>query len=146
MASTLKMSEASGSNDDIVIRDAEQSIEKTLDDLQAALNVFKNDAQILRGSSEQIRDQIFSVLTAFQFQDRVSQMLSHVEKNLSNLHNTIEHNQQSGTERHANMINVNQTLAGMELHYTMPEEVTIHGAVTGKTRPDISSDDDLTFF
>lgn len=146
MASTLKMSEASGSNDDIVIRDAEQSIEKTLDDLESALNVFKNDAQVLRGSSEQIRDQIFSVLTAFQFQDRVSQMLSHVEKNLNGLNRTIEHNQQSGAERHADMINVKQTLAGMELNYTMPEEATIHSAVTGKTQQEVSSDDDLTFF
>jgi len=146
MASTLKMSEASGSNDDIVIRDAEQSIEKTLNDLESALNVFKNDAQVLRGSSEQIRDQIFSVLTAFQFQDRVSQMLSHVEKNLSNLNRTIEHNQQSSKQRHADMINVNQTLAGMELNYTMPEEATIHSAVTGKTQQEVFSDDDLTFF
>jgi len=146
MASTLKMSEASGSNDDIVIRDAEASIEKTLDDLQAALNMFKNDAQVLRGSSEQIRDQIFSVLTAFQFQDRISQMLSHVEKNLTTLNQTVERNLQSGSERHATMINVNQTLAGMELNYTMPEETKIHGAVTGTTQQTVSSDDDLTFF
>ncbi len=146
MASTLKMSETSGSKDDIVIREAEKSIEKTLDDLQAALNVFRNDAQVLRGSSEQIRDQIFSVLTAFQFQDRVSQMLSHVEKNLSNLQNTVERTQGAGSERHADMINVKQTLAGMELSYTMPEEAKIHGAVTGTSKQDLSSDNDLTFF
>lgn len=146
MASTLKMSEASGSKDDIVIREAEKSIEKTLDDLQAALNVFRNDAQVLRGSSEQIRDQIFSVLTAFQFQDRVSQMLSHVEKNLSNLQTTVERNQGASSERHADMINVKQTLAGMELSYTMPEEAKIHGALTGSSKQDVSSDNDLTFF
>jgi len=146
MVSTLKMSEASGSSDDLVIHEAEQSIEKTLDDLQAALNVFKNDAQLLRGSSEQIRDQIFSVLTAFQFQDRVSQMLSHVEKNLGNLQQAIERNQQAGAERHANMINVDKTLAGMELNYTMPEEARIHGSVTGSSQQSVSSDNDLTFF
>lgn len=146
MASTLKMSEASGSSEDIVIHEAEKSIEKTLNDLQAVLNVFKNDAQLLRGSSEQIRDQIFSVLTAFQFQDRVSQMLSHVEHNLSNLHQTVELNQRSGAERHANMININKTLAKMELNYTMPEEARIHGSVTGSSQQSVSSDNDLTFF
>lgn len=146
MASTLKMSETSGSKDNIAIRDAEQSIEKTLNDLQAALNIFKSDAQILRGSSEQIRDEIFSVLTAFQFQDRVSQMLSHVEKNLSGLQQTLETNHQRGNERHADMISVNQTLSGMELNYTMPDELLNHSAAMGSNTQAVKADNDLTFF
>ncbi len=146
MTSTLKMSEASGSSDDVMIQNAEKSIEKTLDDLQTALNAFKHDTVLLRGTSEQIRDEIFSVLTAFQFQDRVSQMLSHVEKNLSNLQQTVEHNQINAGERHANMINVDKTLAGMELNYTMPEESRIHSAVTGSSQSTVSTDNDLTFF
>ena len=146
MASTLKMSETSGSQDDIAIHNAEQSIEKALNDLQAALNVFKSDAQLLRGSSEQIRDEIFSVLTAFQFQDRVSQMLSHVEKNLNSLNQTVERNQQYGKERHADMINVDKTLAGMELNYTMPEELLNHSAAIGSSTKAVKADNDLTFF
>ncbi|MDD2761725.1 MAG: methyl-accepting chemotaxis protein [Methylomonas sp.] len=146
MASTLKMSETAGSRDDITIRNAEESIEKTLNDLQAVLNVFKSDAQMLRNSSQEIRDQIFSVLTAFQFQDRVSQMLSHVEKNLDNLHRTVEHNQHYGKERHADMINVDKTLAKMELNYTMPEELLDHSAALGVNAQVAKSDNDLTFF
>jgi len=146
MVSTLKMSETSGSKDDIAIRDAERSISKTLSDLEATLNIFKTDAQTLRSSSEQIRDEIFSVLTAFQFQDRVSQMLSHVENNLGSLHQTIEHTQQGGKERHADMINVEKTLASMELKYTMPEELINHNTAMGGSRQIVKSDNDLTFF
>ena len=146
MVSTLKMSETSGSRDDIAIRNAEKSISKTLSDLEATLNIFKTDAKTLRSSSEQIRDEIFSVLTAFQFQDRVSQMLSHVENNLGSLHQAIEHNQQRGKERHADMIDVEKTLASMELKYTMPEELINHNTAMGGGRQIAKSDNDLTFF
>ncbi|MGR8930023.1 MAG: methyl-accepting chemotaxis protein [Gammaproteobacteria bacterium] len=146
MASTLKMSETSGSQDDLAIRNAERSIEKILNDLQTALHVFKSDANSLRDSSETIRDEIYSVLTAFQFQDRVSQMLSHVEKNLANLQQTVDRNQQYGKERHADMINVDQTLAGMELSYTMPDELLNHKAALGTSSQAVKTDNDLTFF
>ncbi|PPD35764.1 MAG: hypothetical protein CTY19_01595 [Methylomonas sp.] len=128
MSTTLKMSESSGNTEDKTIRDAEASIKSALSDLQYALNMFKNDAEMLRTNSSSIRDEIFSVLTAFQFQDRVSQMLAHVENNLQSLQATVENSRQSGNERHANMLNVDKTLTGMELNYTMPEEVLNHTA------------------
>ncbi len=146
MTTTLKMSEASGSTDDKNIRDAERAIQTALSDLQAALNVFKSDAATLRGSSSQIRDEIFSVLTAFQFQDRVSQMLSHVENNLSSLQSVVENVRSSGGQRHANMIDVDKTLSTMELKYTMPEELVNHRADMAVSHQSASSDNDLTFF
>ncbi len=146
MAITLKMSEASGSNDDKTILEAENAIQTALNDLQVALNVFKNDAETLRGNSSQIRDEIFSVLTAFQFQDRVSQMLAHVENNLSSLQSAVEYARSAGGQRHANMIDVNNTLAGMELKYTMPEELLNHRADSAVSHNSVASDNDLTFF
>ena len=144
MTTTLKMSESSGNTEDKTIRDAESSIKTALTDLQYALNVFKSDADMLRTNSSSIRDEIFTVLTAFQFQDRVSQMLSHVESNLQNLQATVEKSLQSGNQRHANMLNVDRTLAGMELNYTMPEELINHTANTAVRNE--GSGNDLTFF
>jgi methyl-accepting chemotaxis protein len=114
--------------------------------LQDALNVFKNDAETLRSSSSEIRDEIFTVLTAFQFQDRVSQMLSHVEHNLNSLQGTVESATNAGAQRHANMINVDQTLSGMELNYTMPEELLNHQAKSAVSHQSAAQDNDLTFF
>jgi len=148
MSATLKMSEDSSDRDDETIRLAEDAINSALADLKSALTVFKNDADLLRNNSEQIRDEIFSVLTAFQFQDRVSQMLAHVEENLNHLQNTVDKTRQMGNDRHADMINVNQTLSTMELSYTMPEELLIHASKSapGGAVQAAPSDDDLTFF
>ncbi|WP_442923363.1 methyl-accepting chemotaxis protein [Methylomonas sp. LL1] len=146
MATTLRMSEASGSNDDKTIHDAEKAIQTALTDLQAALNVFKNDASQLRDNSSRIRDEIFSVLTAFQFQDRVSQMLSHVENNLRGLQNVVENARKDGRERHADTLNVGKALSTMELEYTMPEELLNHMGTPMTDRQDAVKDNDLTFF
>lgn len=146
MASTLKMSELSGHSEDKTIHDAEASIQTALSDLQSALNVFKNDADMLRANSSEIRDEIYTVLTAFQFQDRVSQMLSHVENNLLGLQTTVEKSRQSGKQRHANMLDVDKTLAGMELNYTMPEEHLNHISSSAASRAGLGQDNDLTFF
>ena len=146
MSTTLKMSESSGNTEDKTIRDAESSIKTALSDLQYALNVFKSDADMLRTNSSSIRDEIFTVLTAFQFQDRVSQMLSHVENNLQNLQATVEKSLQSGNQRHADMLNVDKTLASMELNYTMPEELINHTASSAVRNESSSNGNDLTFF
>lgn len=145
MASTLKMSEASGSSDDKAIRDAEHAIRTALDDLRVALDMFRNDADQLRGNSAQIRDEIFSVLTAFQFQDRVSQMLSHVEHNLNSLQTAVDTTRNSG-ERQANSLDVGATLAQMELSYTMPEELLNHSSGTAVSHQSTSANDEITFF
>ncbi|WP_408953946.1 methyl-accepting chemotaxis protein [Methylomonas sp. DH-1] len=145
MASTLKMSEASGTSDDKAIRDAEQAIRTALDDLHKALDMFKDDADNLRGNSAQIRDEIYSVLTAFQFQDRVSQMLSHVEHNLNNLQRAVDAIRAAGV-RHADSLDVSQTLSRMELSYTMPEELLNHSASAAINRQSSSGSEEITFF
>ncbi len=145
MASTLKMSEASGTSDDKAIRDAEQAIRTALDDLHKALDMFKEDADNLRGNSAQIRDEIYSVLTAFQFQDRVSQMLSHVEHNLNNLQRAVDAIRTAGV-RHADSLDVSDTLSRMELSYTMPEELLNHSASAVINHQSSSGSEEITFF
>lgn len=145
MATTLRLSETSGTSDEKSINDAEKAIHTALDGLRVVLDLFKNDADLLRGNSEQIRDEIFSVLTAFQFQDRVSQMLSHVENNLNSLQNTVEktHNDNN---RHAANLDINKTLSKMELSYTMPEELINHSSDMAASQRNAAKNDELTFF
>ncbi|WFP51658.1 methyl-accepting chemotaxis protein [Methylomonas sp. EFPC3] len=146
MSSTLKMSEASGTSDDKAIRDAELAIGRALDDLHKALEMFKGDADNLRSNSAQIRDEIYSVLTAFQFQDRVSQMLTHVEHNLASLQSAVGGIRNVGV-RHADSLNVGETLSRMELSYTMPEELLNHTAASAVGHQSSSSNsDEITFF
>ncbi|MBE0437256.1 MAG: hypothetical protein IBX56_15800 [Methylomicrobium sp.] len=145
MNTTLRTAESSTESDEQNIGSADHAITQVMSDIKATLTAFKDDAVELMDNSEQIRDQIYSVLTALQFQDRVTQMLDHVEHNLEHLQNAIEKTQGAGLKRHADMINVEQTLSTMELSYTMPEELINHASVT--TSNDRSKySDDLTFF
>ncbi len=147
MEATLQTAESSNQSDEQNIAMADKSINKVLSDIQETLNTFQYEAQNLHTSSEHIRDEIYSVINAFQFQDRVSQMLDHVEHNLSHLQTTIENSQRAGAEHHADMINVKQILSTMELGYTMPEELMNHNSSGSKNHKLLSSQtNDLTFF
>lgn len=145
MAMTLKMTESSGHQDDIAILDAEKSIRSTLEDLEGAIHLFRNDATLLRGNSSQIRDEIYAVLTAFQFQDRVSQMLTHVEYNLGSLQDAVN-DAQKREPRHAGGLNVNGALSKMKLNYTMPEELLNHSSDHYDSAAQSVKNDELTFF
>ena len=144
MATTLKMSEVSGIDEDKSIHESEQSIRTALDDLRMLIEIFRNDANSLRGNSTQIRDEIFSVLTALQFQDRVSQMLTHVEHNLQNLQNTVEGINRTGSRN--NSLELKQIIANMESSYTMPEELHNHTGHSYQTSSNPPKHDEITFF
>ena len=149
MMGTLKMSEESSSHDDATILNAEQQISKALADVRAALTMYKEAADSLRSSAGQIRDEITSVLVALQFQDRVSQMLSHVEHSLKGLYSTVEKAYQHGNEpRDVANLQVAELLQSMEMKYTMPEERLNHHLASGKAKAaaHTATADELTFF
>jgi len=142
----LQAAEVTSQSDEKSIHLSQGSIQKVLSDICDTLNTFKDSEAKLIAGSETIRSEIYSVLTALQFQDRVTQMLEHVEENLQELQNTVEQGKNNTNEyRHASMINVEKILKTMELSYTMPEELQSH---TGKITHEIASnsDEELTFF
>jgi methyl-accepting chemotaxis protein len=125
-------------------------IDKVLIDIQATLNSFKENSQTLTESSEQIQHEVYHVISALQFQDRVTQMLDHAEHNLDDLNHVLLSNKHlTHTQRSADLINKNEILKNMELRYTMPEELVNHkantSAETEKAKQE-STSEDLTFF
>ena len=145
METTLKAAELSNSKDEQSINLSEDSITQVLTDIKNTMTSFKDDETLLIEGGEKIRNEIHSVLTALQFQDRVSQMLEHVEENLLELKNTVEQGKNNTDKyRHASMIDVNQVLKVMELSYTMPEELNNHTDTDSSNASD--SAEELTFF
>lgn len=124
---------------------AKTSLNTALMRLKSILSIYISNADMLRASSEQIHHEICAVLVALQFQDRVSQMLAQVENNLACLDETLQLTRNQGDKRHADMINIEQTLQQMKLDYSMPEQHANHIADTA-VRDNSSQDDDLTFF
>jgi hypothetical protein len=118
-----------------------------LDELQQIID-FANQAQIrqssnsiasLRSNAEKIRGEIDVVLEALQFQDRVSQILSQVESNLTNLKKTVEKIQSTGSDRNQNLIKVEAMLAKIESNYESVNHLPIRSVSENAV-------DELTFF
>jgi methyl-accepting chemotaxis protein len=132
------------------IKNSAGFIDNVLIDIQVTLNSFKENSQTLTESSEQIQHEVYHVISALQFQDRVSQMLDHAEHNLEDLNQVLLSNKHiTHTERSADLINKNVILKNMELRYTIPEELVNHQASTSgeiETTQKASTSKDLTFF
>jgi methyl-accepting chemotaxis protein len=106
---------------------------------QASSKLASNSVENLRKNAEKIRGEIDVVLEALQFQDRVSQILSQVESNLTNLKKTVEKIQLAGSDRNQSLIKVEAMLANIESNYEsvnhLPNRSMTENAI-----------DELTFF
>ncbi|MDO9141230.1 MAG: hypothetical protein Q7U38_13005 [Methylobacter sp.] len=123
--------------DDSTLYQAEDNVKQTLAHLTEALAHYRNDVEVLRNNAEQVRSEINNVLVAFQFQDRVSQILTQVENNLLNLQETIEKIQQQGSERNGTMLQVDEAVEHIEENYK---------SVSSRPNAEQDNSDDLTFF
>lgn len=104
---------------------------------------------MLTQGNVEVQTEIFSVITALQFQDRVTQMLEHAEHNLTDLFDVIDNHKEIDLEsRSADLVSVTILLESMALRYTMIEEVDNHNASISNSAEDTkqSSDEELTFF
>ncbi len=143
MSETLQAAEDSGHKDEETVARAEEAISRVLNDLRRTLVGLKEDADHLRSTSSDVRDHISGLLVSLQFQDRVSQILEHVQEHLLNLGRLVGTDQQ-GT-RSATRINAEQVLTQMRRAYTTGEEHRNHAPskVPSETGPSAS---ELTFF
>jgi methyl-accepting chemotaxis protein len=150
MKSALNLSKASADIGSETIKNSAGFIDKVLIDIQATLYSFKENSETLTESSEEIQHEVYQVISALQFQDRVTQMLDHAEHNLDDLNQVLLNNKYlTHAERSADLIKKNEILKNMELRYTMPEELVNHQASTsGETNitKQESASEDLTFF
>jgi methyl-accepting chemotaxis protein len=134
---TLATADSSILVDDSTLYQAEDNVKQTLAHLSEALVHYRTDVEVLRNNAEQVRSEINNVLVAFQFQDRVSQILTQVENNLLNLQKTIQKIQQQGSERNGNMLQVDEAVEHIEENYK---------SVSSRPSSEQDSSDDLTFF
>ena len=150
MKQSLNLAKSTAEAGSETIKNSAVLIDNVLIDIQTTLNSFKENSQTLTESSEQIQQEVYHVISALQFQDRVSQMLDHAGHNLDDLNQVLLSNKDiTHTERSADLINKNEILKNMELRYTMAEELVNHQASTsGETKiaEQESTGEDLTFF
>jgi methyl-accepting chemotaxis protein len=154
MSSALKVAKDTSQTDGDSINSSAQNIEKVLSDIESTLNTFKDNSQTMTQANAEIQTEIYNVITALQFQDRVTQMLEHAEHNLNDITALVKSNTQIElSDRDAGSVHKTKMLKHMELRYTMPEELLNHqvsiadeGLFDDMKSPSSSSKDDLTFF
>jgi len=145
ITTTLQASEEYARQDAVMVRNSEQVIANVLNKFENAAKTLDNSAEVLRQESLVIGGEIAEVLVALQFQDRVSQMLTHVRSDLRKLVQYLEsHEQILAQGKKPEQIDARVWLNELSRTYTMPEQKHAHdgtdpGAATNKS-------DDITFF
>ncbi|MBL0842860.1 chemotaxis protein [Pseudomonas mediterranea] len=119
---------------------SEDSIQRVLERFKSVTGQLAESADLLQQESFGIRDELTEVLVSLQFQDRVSQILSHVRDNIEDLHVHMQQAQQSPDQ--AVSIDARQWLARMETTYATDEQRRNHHGDSGVQQ----ASQEITFF
>lgn len=124
---------------------SEQAIDSVLHDFRQVTSGLTESSGILRSQSAGIKGEIADAIVQLQFQDRVSQILSHVRDNIAALPGQLEQSyagfaQGGGLEP----LNTSVLLEELQQTYAMREERINHGG--GPVARVEEASDDITFF
>ncbi|WP_397459770.1 methyl-accepting chemotaxis protein [Pseudomonas asplenii] len=136
----VQAASSSADQDSHSVGASEQSIQLVLARFQDITGRLADSADLLKQESHGIRDELTDVLVNLQFQDRVSQILSHVRDNITALHDHLLQARQSPGQ--AETMDARQWLARMESTYATDEQRrTHHGTAAAQ-----QSSAEITFF
>ena len=123
---------------------SEAVIGKVLASFRGVTDALVQSSDLLQRESSGIQSEVSDALMQLQFQDRVSQILSHVQQNIARLPSYLdEHAQGAGSALPP--LDASGLLAELESTYAMAEERTLHGRGT-LPRQAHQQAEELTFF
>lgn len=141
IAAVLNMSAQYAKREEEMVVDSEAAIRGVLNRFNGATDGLSRSAVLLQRESVGIRDEISDVLVSLQFQDRVSQVLTHVQTYMRQLRVNMKRSL-SGEDSAA--FDGEAWLAEMETSYTTDEQRANHRGKAKATAT--ASKGDITFF
>ncbi|GAB4403555.1 MAG: methyl-accepting chemotaxis protein [Rhodoferax sp.] len=117
------------------------TIDRVLADFRALTEAFRSSSDLLQTESLSIQSEINQSLVQLQFQDRVSQIMTQVNKNLDELPKILrEHLENYLATRRLEPLDAQVMLAELKKTYVMADQHIIHegGKVTQSATTDIS--------
>lgn len=135
---TRHAAEAYAVEDEAMVTQAEQTIRRVLERYHAVAEGLEDSARLLREESDGVHGEISGILVSLQFQDRVSQILTHVEQDMGALAQRLD----SGMER----ADTQRWLEELKARYTTPEQHQNHSGRGGEPQLAPSAPGDITFF
>jgi methyl-accepting chemotaxis protein len=124
------------------VQASEAKIGSVLSSLRGVTEALVQSSDLLQRESAGIQSEVGEALVQLQFQDRVSQILSHVQQNIARLPSYLdEHARQSGAALQP--IDARALLAELESTYAMAEERALHRT---HAQPVQQQAEEITFF
>ncbi len=136
----VQAASSSADQDSHSVAESENSIQVVLERFQNITGRLADSADLLKQESYGIRDEMTEVLVNLQFQDRVSQILSHVRDNMHALHDHLLQVNQAPDQAVA--VDARQWLARMEATYATDEQRRLHHGEAAVQQ----NSQDITFF
>ncbi|RZL03081.1 MAG: chemotaxis protein [Rubrivivax sp.] len=142
---TRESAEASNLEESRSMATSQDTIAAVLSQLRSVTDTLVASTDLLKDESLDIKAEISEALVQLQFQDRVSQIMSHVKHNIERLPVVLDDNrvqfQQAGALQPLDSAGL---LAELEKTYAMKEERAVHqGGQVAQATPD---DTEITFF
>jgi len=119
----------------------EASIRRVLSELRGITDALERSSGLLKDESMSIQTEINQALVQLQFQDRVSQIMTQVNKSIDTLPTILRQQLQHYQETHQlERLDSETLLAELQKSYVMADQHVIHqgGKVAQKTNTDIS--------
>jgi methyl-accepting chemotaxis protein len=120
---------------------AEAMIEQVLAEFKAITDALQRSSALLKKESVGIKSEISQALVQFQFQDRVSQIMSHVSNNVDKLPDFFQKNHQQFAESGVlQVLDASELLDVLKETYVMADQHVIHqgGRVEAKNETEIT--------
>ncbi|MGI4862171.1 MAG: methyl-accepting chemotaxis protein [Janthinobacterium lividum] len=138
------IAEASARADETAIVSSEQTIVQVLADLRQVTETLSGASERLRTENIGIKHEIDESLVQLQFQDRVSQIMSHTRANIERFPQFLASNRQSYRDNgEPARLEAAELLAELQRSYAMSDEHAAHG---GNARRAPVQDSEITFF
>ncbi|WP_315973085.1 methyl-accepting chemotaxis protein [Cellvibrio sp. QJXJ] len=144
LQTTLERTTEYAAEDNSRLSKSEASITQVLEQFQQSSESIMHSAQTLEHESSAVQASVEEVLVNLQFQDRVSQILSHVTDDMEKLVGAIS--EQETRIRHGETvapIDINDWLRAVQKTYTTLEQVDVHRGAGHSKSPNNS---EITFF
>ncbi|KAB2839829.1 MAG: chemotaxis protein, partial [Burkholderiales bacterium] len=120
---TLDTADRVSASDDAVVAEAGAVIERVIARFNASTGALADTARHLEQESEGVREQVSEVIVNLQFQDRVSQILSLIEKDMARLEERLARDRKTlASSAPATAIDAAHWLREFEAGYTTLEQ------------------------
>lgn len=144
IAATKTTADEFAARDEATVGDAKIAVRSVVDGFTAATGNLVEANATMQRESDVIRAEVEEVLVSMQFQDRVSQILSHVESDIGKLCELLNHAHADDAAAAGQQLvfDVDRWMKDLHSTYTTPEQRAIH-AEGGDAEKESG---DITFF